>query len=92
MPKLHTNIPEYVQLVAKTLIQGGFEAYLVGGCVRDVFFLNRKPEDWDLATNATPEQMMQLFPDSVYENTFGTVIVKTIHDTDIAETQEVGRR
>jgi len=87
-----TKIPEFVLHTGKTLVDNGFEAYLVGGCVRDVFFLNREPEDWDLATNATPEQMMQLFPNSVYENTFGTVIVKTIQDADTVETQEMGRR
>lgn len=55
---------------------GGFEAYLVGGCVRDLF-LNRAPKDWDVTTNATPEQIQALFPDSFYENTYGTVGVKT---------------
>ena len=54
----------------------GFEAYLVGGCVRDLL-LNKEPKDWDIATNALPEEIQKIFPDSVYENQFGTVAVKT---------------
>ena len=54
----------------------GNQAFLVGGCVRD-FLLNQKPKDWDIATNAKPEEIQKIFPDSVYENQFGTVGVKT---------------
>jgi poly(A) polymerase/tRNA nucleotidyltransferase (CCA-adding enzyme) len=57
-------------------MRGGFEAYLVGGCVRDLL-LGRTPKDWDLATNAKPQEIQTLLPDSVYENEFGTVGVKT---------------
>jgi putative nucleotidyltransferase with HDIG domain len=56
------------------LKDGGFEAYLVGGCVRDLF-MGRKPKDWDITTNATPEQIISLFPKTFYENSFGTVAV-----------------
>lgn len=59
-----------------TLETAGFEAYLVGGCVRDLL-LNKEPKDWDIATNALPEEIQKVFPDSVYENQFGTVAVKT---------------
>lgn len=65
-----------IQQVALILEQAGFEAYLVGGCVRDIL-LGKEPKDWDIATNAKPERIQQLFPDSVYENQFGTVGVKT---------------
>ncbi|MBA3789464.1 HD domain-containing protein [Patescibacteria group bacterium] len=51
---------------------GGFEAYLVGGCVRDLF-LKRIPKDWDITTNAKPEDIQRIFPDSYYTNDFGTV-------------------
>ncbi len=79
----HT-IPLPILEVTKTLRDGGFEAYLVGGCVRDLL-LNRKPKDWDVTTNATPEQIQALFPDSFYENDFGTVGVKTgSEDTSLA--------
>ena len=54
----------------------GFEAYLVGGCVRDLI-IGKEPKDWDFTTNAAPEQILALFPDSFYENDYGTVGVKT---------------
>lgn len=59
-----------------TLEKAGFEAYLVGGCVRDIM-LGREPKDWDITTNATPDEIQAIFPDSVYENKFGTVGIKT---------------
>jgi poly(A) polymerase/tRNA nucleotidyltransferase (CCA-adding enzyme) len=68
--------PEVVADVCKTLLEAGFEVYLVGGCVRDMM-LGRGAKDWDVATNATPEEIQNLFADSVYENSFGTVGVKT---------------
>lgn len=69
-------VPDEVIAVSKTLAEAGFEAYLVGGCVRDMM-LGREPKDWDVATNAKPEKIQELFPDSVYENDFGTVGIKT---------------
>ena len=72
----YAAVPEEVSDICATLAKAGFEAYLVGGCVRDMI-LKRKPKDWDIATNARPEEVQKLFPDSVYENDFGTVIVKT---------------
>lgn len=68
-------IPEYVLNIGAHLVDRGFDAYLVGGCVRDVL-LGRGVNDWDIATNAKPEQIQELFPDSVYENQFGTVGIK----------------
>lgn len=68
------DIPKEVSHVTDTLRGAGFEAYLVGGCVRDLF-MGRKPKDWDITTNATPEQITPLFPHTFYENTFGTVAV-----------------
>ncbi len=65
-------IPVYVSQTLQTLSDAGFEVYLVGGCVRDLF-LERTPKDWDVTTNALPEQIQALFPHTVYENTFGTV-------------------
>ena len=69
-------VPPEVKKVAATLRTGGFEAYLVGGCVRDLF-IGRTPKDWDITTDAKPEDIQRLFPDSFYENDFGTVGVKT---------------
>ncbi len=66
------NIPKEVSHVTNTLKNANFEAFLVGGCVRDLI-LGRTPKDWDVTTNATPDQIIALFPKTFYENTFGTV-------------------
>ena len=79
----HSKIPEYVTHVTKTLESSGFEAYLVGGCVRDLLMSQilseveggREPKDWDVTTNAKPEEIIPLFDKTVYENKFGTVAV-----------------
>src|SRR3989338_3231671 len=73
------KIPLLVKNIADTLIKNGFEAYFVGGCVRSLA-LHMKPKDWDITTNAKPEEIQKLFPHSVYENKYGTVGV--INDTD----------
>lgn len=69
------KIPLPVQNIVKTLNEAGFEAFVVGGCIRDLT-ISRIPKDWDITTDATPEKIMQLFPESFYENDFGTVGVK----------------
>jgi len=66
------EIPEEVSRITKILKGASFEAYLVGGCVRDLF-LNRKPKDWDVTTNAKPEEIINLFEKTFYENEYGTV-------------------
>jgi len=70
------NIPREVGKVAEELSKAHFKAYLVGGCVRDIL-LEKDPSDWDIATDAKPEEIQKIFKDSVYENEFGTVGVKT---------------
>jgi len=75
------KIPEEVSYVTKALKDAGFEAYLVGGCVRDLF-MGRKPKDWDITTNALPEQIIPLFPKTFYENDFGTVGLVNENVTD----------
>ncbi len=67
-----TVIPPEISLITETLEKNGYEAYLVGGCVRDLL-LGRIPKDWDVTTNANPEKIISLFPKTFYENTFGTV-------------------
>ncbi|OGG93623.1 hypothetical protein A3G63_01240 [Candidatus Kaiserbacteria bacterium RIFCSPLOWO2_12_FULL_52_8] len=73
---MHFPLPKEVNHVSEALRAQGFEAYLVGGCVRDLI-LGREPKDWDVTTDATPEQIQGVFPDSFYENDYGTVGVKT---------------
>jgi len=65
-----------IKEVSEALLKAGFEACLVGGCVRDIL-LDKEPKDWDITTNARPEEIQKMFPESVYENNFGTVGVKT---------------
>lgn len=72
MIKSILDIPKEVSHVTETLENAGFEAYLVGGCVRDML-LGIKPKDWDITTNATPEQITPLFSNTFYENDYGTV-------------------
>lgn len=69
------KIPIQVINILKSLEVAGFEAYIVGGCVRDLI-MDRTPKDWDITTNAQPEEIQKLFSDSFYENEFGTVGVK----------------
>ncbi|HEY0011065.1 MAG TPA: HD domain-containing protein [Candidatus Paceibacterota bacterium] len=73
---MHFKVPEEVAAVSGKLREAGFEAYLVGGCVRDLL-IGRAPKDWDVTTNAKPQDIQAAFPDSFYENDFGTVGVKT---------------
>ena len=58
------QLPIQVKNIINTLQQAGFEAYAVGGCVRDSI-LNRTPEDWDITTSALPEQVKLLFKRTV---------------------------
>lgn len=60
MENLHIQMPESVSLIIHTLQEAGFEAYAVGGCVRDSI-LGRMPDDWDITTSAKPEEVKALF-------------------------------
>ena len=55
-----SNIPGYVTRVTETIQNAGFEAFLVGGCVRDLI-IGKEPKDWDITTNAKPEEIIPLF-------------------------------
>src|SRR3989344_883582 len=70
------TLPQEVKNIIEQLEKAGYQAYAVGGCVRDLM-LNREPKDWDIATNAKPEEIQKIFPEHIYENTFGTVAIKT---------------
>jgi poly(A) polymerase/tRNA nucleotidyltransferase (CCA-adding enzyme) len=82
------DIPKTIIQTTETLKNAGFEVYLVGGCVRDLL-LRIKPRDWDITTNAKPEQIQKLFPKTVYENKFGTVAVITESDDPILKVIEI---
>lgn len=71
-----SDIPQEVKDVAETLENKGFEAYMVGGCTRDLL-LGKTPKDWDFTTNASPEQIQELFPEHYANNDFGTIGIKT---------------
>jgi poly(A) polymerase/tRNA nucleotidyltransferase (CCA-adding enzyme) len=66
------HIPTEVTHVTETLNRAGFEAHLVGGCVRDLL-LGKTPKDWDVTTNAKPDDMQGIFENTFYENDYGTV-------------------
>lgn len=69
------TLPKPVLAILEQLETASFEAFVVGGSVRDLV-RGVTPRDWDITTNATPESIQEIFPDSFYENTFGTVGVK----------------
>jgi poly(A) polymerase/tRNA nucleotidyltransferase (CCA-adding enzyme) len=78
--KLQATLPVYVQKTAKMLIDEGFECYLVGGAVKDIV-MGKKPHDYDLATDALPDEMLNIFPKSVATGAkFGTILALTPGD------------
>ncbi|MGH2490738.1 MAG: CCA tRNA nucleotidyltransferase, partial [Candidatus Limnocylindria bacterium] len=70
------RVPKDVERVVEKLIGAGHDAYVVGGCVRDAI-RGVDPQDWDVATDATPEEIQKLFAKSLYTNRFGTVVVRS---------------
>ena len=70
------QVPKDVQRVVTRLTEAGHDAYVVGGCVRDAI-RGVDPQDWDIATDATPDEIQQLFAKSLYTNRFGTVVVRS---------------
>lgn len=75
------QIPREVLEVVEKLQKSKFEAWIVGGCVRDLL-LAKKPNDWDVTTNASPEKIQALFGHTFYTNEFGTVGVVNEATTD----------
>ncbi len=86
------NIPKEIQNIVKVLENAKFEAYIVGGCVRDLL-RNISPNDWDITTNAIPEEIQAVFDKAgyktFYENAFGTVSVITDSDKPTLKTIEI---
>ena len=73
---MELTIPKEVKQVVGALEKKKYQAYIVGGCVRDLL-LKKEPKDWDIATNAKPEEIQKVFKNSFYENRFFTVTVRT---------------
>ncbi len=68
-------LKDFATSIVQILRQQGFQAYLVGGCVRDLL-LGREPKDYDVATDATPPQVMEIFPQTYAVGAqFGVVLV-----------------
>jgi len=66
------GLPDYIGPIYEKFCNLNYHLYLVGGSVRDLM-LKRDIKDWDFTTNATPEQILKLFPNAFYDNRFGTV-------------------
>lgn len=80
---MESALPIEVRQAVETLQSRGYSAYLVGGCVRDLI-LGQKPDDWDIATSAQPEEIAAAFPKTFYENIYGTVTV--VNENTLDET------
>jgi len=76
MSAVHVPSPPAITAIAQRLADAGFEAVLVGGCVRDSL-LGRIAKDWDLATNARPDEVSSLFAGATVTTRFGTTLVPT---------------
>ncbi len=81
-------IPYEVWETSEQLKKAGFESYLIGGCVRDIL-LGILPKDWDITTNAKPEDIIRIFPETFYENVYGTVGVVTASADESVKVIEV---
>lgn len=69
------SMPKKPKNIIETMEKSGYACYAVGGSVRDIL-MKKDTKGWDFTTNATPEQILAVFPDSFYDNQFGTVGIK----------------
>ena len=65
-------IPQEILDIYKKVLSANFDVYFVGGCVRNML-LKKPVKDWDMTTNATPENLLKIFQNGFYDNKFGTV-------------------
>jgi tRNA nucleotidyltransferase (CCA-adding enzyme) len=73
--KININIPTQIKWILQQLTKAGYEAYVVGGCVRDVL-MQKQPNDWDITTNAKPNETQGLFLHTIDTGKeYGTVTV-----------------
>jgi tRNA nucleotidyltransferase (CCA-adding enzyme) len=82
------TIPNEVLKIIQKLTNASYEAYIVGGCLRDCL-LGIKPKDWDITTSAKPKEIQKLFKKSFYDNNFGTVGVPTDSQDDSLKVIEI---
>jgi poly(A) polymerase len=83
------NVKEHAVWIVGRLRGAGYQAYLVGGCVRDLL-LGREPADFDVSTDATPEQVMAIFPEAYAVGAqFGVVLVP-LHGQEVAGSPRAG--
>src|SRR4051812_11591273 len=80
---LSLKVPSDVEKIVHRLLDAGHDAYIVGGSVRDAL-RGVDPHDWDVTTDATPQQIQKVFKRSLYNNRFGTVVVRSgEHDVEV---------
>ncbi len=72
---MKNDIPQDVLDLLTKFDKAGHEIYIVGGAVRDIL-MTKDVSDWDFTTSATPEEILKIFPDGFYDNSFGTVGIK----------------
>lgn len=76
------DLPEYIIEFSDKLRKAGFKIYLVGGAVRDLL-LKKTVTNWDFTTNASPKEILKMFPNAFYNNTYGTVSIPIKQSTII---------
>ncbi len=84
---MNITIPQPILQIYQTILSSGFEVYLVGGSVRNIL-LGKDVKDWDMTTKATPEEILKLFPDAFYDNTFGTVGIPISLQSSVSSHQQ----
>ena len=86
--KIKISIPYYPKLIINTLEKNGFDAYIVGGCVRDEL-LHKKPDDYDITTNAKPEDIKRIFKNTIDTGIKHGTVTVLFYEKNIPKTFEV---
>ena len=97
MSGLKITLPAPCAFILSRLHENGFEAYAVGGCVRDSL-LHKTPHDWDITTAAKPEKIIELFSDipvletGLKHGTVTLLIDRTVRGNDVSRRRRLHRR